>query len=734
MLLPKVSFIPALLLVLASQDASARPSVSPHRISLASLQSTNASPNSAPLQLMDGLTHDGILSITDIPSFKETKKAVMSHLHACIMSVGDDVPTQRFPDGTIRRSFATSTNRVDGPQPLKTLDHYKALAGDHGSESCARFRTHLSAFRSSVDRVTMQFAESLSAAMGALLPKPLVSPRNGVSNAGEYEDIKKVVDGGEHLEHFHSYQKAGAAGEETIEFHTDQGLFIAFTPGLIVSSNPSLDVELSDGFYVQGSDGEKILMQFTGDDDLVFMMGDGVNQFINDKLTDGKKALQATPHALTVPALEDVSKARVWYGRMVLPPMDAFIPSMGSTFGETRQVLVDSSPTGDMPLGVGCSSPNMKAFIDTSRNLDGEEEEPKCPDDELFCWFRCMALADHGIQTPTTCAERNLGLQCANPRLQVIPDGLKHGDYWPQCTNNTHITHPYTNYPEIPQPDEDICAGEWEEFSAKGDYDHMITVTVPEETAREGAIIVDTKLYWSIIESDDGMKKIKGRVAYSGPFGWLAVGFASPDGKHNGMNGGNIIMAKPGGNYSPVTGLDLGVEPSTGTYKIDENGSSHRHWSTPIDTEETRTTVSDYEVHNDGCFTALTFESDHINGQKFNVEGIDDMIWAGNGLDHFVGHHGRGGRARFTVDWKSGEMTYLTPEVKVEPIDIAVATADGDVHNDANGEYDDGHADGDGAGNANDEEVDAAENDGFVKKCVVGLFTSLVGATMMQYL
>ena len=279
MLLPKVSFVPSLLVVLATPRAWAHPVVIPHRVTFGSLLDANDGVGgNDPLLLMDGLTQDGVISVTDIPSFKETKRALMSHLHACIMSV-DDVPTQHFQDGTIRRSFATSTTNADGPQPIKSLDEFEALSNHSKSESCQHFRSHLSAFRSTVDLATRQFAERLSAEMGASLPKPLLSTRS--SNSADYEDIKQVVAGGVHLEHFHSYQKGGAVDDETtIEFHTDQGFFIAFTPGLIVSSDPSSEepLELSDGFFVQDSNGEKFMMEFTGGDDLVFMMGDGVNQ------------------------------------------------------------------------------------------------------------------------------------------------------------------------------------------------------------------------------------------------------------------------------------------------------------------------------------------------------------------------------------------------------------------------------------------------------------------------
>ena len=50
-----------------------------------------------------------------------------------------------------------------------------------------------------------------------------------------------------------------------------------------------------------------------------------------------------------------------------------------------------------------------------------------CADDEMFCWFRCMALTEE----TATCGERNLGLQCVDPRYLVVEDGKGHGDYFP---------------------------------------------------------------------------------------------------------------------------------------------------------------------------------------------------------------------------------------------------------------------------------------------------------------
>lgn len=369
---------------------------------------------------------------------------------------------------------------------------------------------------------------------------------------------------------------------------------------------------------------------------------------INNKLVDGHAGLRATPHALTLSFLED--EARVWYGRMVLAPNDAYFPGVAeSTFGEVRRFSMDSSLNGDIPVGIGCSSPNMKAVITTTRSLESHEGV-KCAEDELFCWWRCMALADHDLSFDS-CTERNLQVQCMNPRGQVLKDGEGHGDYFPECTNRTHDTHPVTDFPMIDQQDATVCTSEkWEEFIGADGYDHMVELTNPNGT--------ETYLLWSVVEDDSGNKKIKARLAFDNVFGWLALGFANvEDTVHNGMNGGSIIMAIPGGNYAADTGLDLAVDGSVATYKIDSENSAFRFWSTPIETGETKTTMAD--VEDTGCFTALTFESDHINGLKFNVNGTDEMIWGGNSNDIWMGYHGHAHRSRFTVDWNTGEMSFF---------------------------------------------------------------------------
>ena len=206
-------------------------------------------------------------------------------------------------------------------------------------------------------------------------------------------------------------------------------------------------------------------------------------------------------------------------------------------------------------------------------------------------------------------------------------------------------------YPEIEQQDPEVCTADlWTEFNSKDEYTH--TVSLKPEPTKPGP---DANLSWSIIEDEDGKKKLKARLTFNDVFGWLALGFANEfDTVHNGMNGGTILLALPGGEYSPVTGLDLNAGPSVGTYVIDGKDSAFRHW---IDTELVAEGAN--HEHTD-CFTALTFESDGIGDKAFNLEGSDQIMWAGNSKDYYVGYHSPFSRARLTIDWVTGDVEFFT--------------------------------------------------------------------------
>ena len=174
----------------------------------------------------------------------------MNHFAKCI--AGRDAAVS-FPDGTVRRSYAYGSD-------LPSTD------------ACRDFEESLNPFRSVVDSVLGMFASRLSSELGSSLMQPLLSGEHDE----EWNNVDEVVSSGETLDHFHSYQKLNVEEGKTIEFHVDQGLMLAFTPGLMMDTSGVTGV--SEGFYVREVNGEDYELVFDGSDDLVIMLGDGVNQ------------------------------------------------------------------------------------------------------------------------------------------------------------------------------------------------------------------------------------------------------------------------------------------------------------------------------------------------------------------------------------------------------------------------------------------------------------------------
>ena len=607
--------------------------------------------------LLDSLSSEGLVSITNVPDFAPLKRSMMQWLHTCIGDQGveaDHVLEMIQNDGTIRRSFASVTK----PGPNGEQDFVlKSEDKETLSPACVEFSNRLEGFRAKVADVTALFSKRLHAEMGSSYNVPLMDTKDG---SHSYDTIQNVVAAGDHLEHFHSYQKLQAASSslrvdkqnETIELHTDQGFFIAFTPGLMVSHDddkPDLDSPLweTEGFYIEKRDGSRVQVRFEAQDDLVFMMGDGVNQYINPKLEKDNlsqsRKLRATPHSVSLSSHDD-NQSRVWYGRMVLPPKDAFSKNDGKSYGEIRSLLTH---TNIAPGGLGCSTSNGSRALSSG----GHAGEDECEDGELYCWARCQSLAVHNADD---CAAQNLQLQCINPRDE-FSDGKAHGDYYPACSNTTAPVTPLPALDNFPQ-NASICTdSEWQSFAHSLEYEHEFDV------AR------NAKFLWSVKNGT-----VHGRLAFNGLFGWLALGLpnlAEGAGK-NGMQGASVLMATPGDNYSPVTGFDFTLDSKVAEYEIHPTESSYRHWQTPI-TGSSSNVESTIIV--DECFTSFKFEADGINSRSFNTDGTDSLLWAANGNDKFAGYHLRN-RARFVVNWSTGEASIYKKEV-IEPESISARTS-----------------------------------------------------------
>lgn len=592
--------------------------------------------------LLKELQDVGMVSITQIPNLKEMKNEALSWtLHSCAQesSVGR---SHKYPDGTVRRTLATHTI----PGGSAKLNHQT------DSTSCGKFDKAIVPFRAAVDDVTKLFATRLSLLLDNLSDFS-AAPLLMTEDRFPFSTVAEIVEHGEHLEHFHSYQhfdeRTPASDQHTIDFHLDQGLFLVFAPGRMTHQDASRPASLSTGFMIELPDGSPAIVDFDDDDDLVILLGDGVNQYINPHFSD-VEGFRALPHALSL-SKHSQDQARVWYGRMVLPPGSAVHPQHKKTFDELREDLIKASrmelgrdKDGDIDvLSLGCAS---------TSHIARQLEEMSCSADTLLCWHKCMSLAEFNV-SDDICSGQGKELFCINPRGQLW-DG-NHGDFFPGCaTNDTEIATPFPTLPSYPR-DADVCTNaSFAEFASLMPYENQINL------GAAGAIFL-----WNV---SDG--HVHGRLAFNGLLGYLAVGLANVGGAKNGMHGANILMAIPGGNYSAITGFDLSIDPSIQEFQIspDPEESSFRFWGVDNDvTAQSRHGGMFPELDITDCFSSFTFEAESINGVPFKLSGVDQLLWAANDIDSFAGYHGLN-RGRFSIEWASGQAKlYEADEEEAAP-------------------------------------------------------------------
>jgi hypothetical protein len=377
-----------------------------HRIAFDDLVKDTAF-GGARASFVDALKRDGVISVTGVPNLH--KQDTLATLHACALK-SKTTQEHEYHDGTRRRTMATHTV----PNGVQMMQH-------RAPDACESFEKASTAFRETVAQVTQIFSQRLASLLQH--DEPLLSTEQGY----EFETIEDVVEAGEHLEHFHSYQKHDASTtkeETTIDIHVDQGLFLVFSPALLVEDSKILGT-LDEGFYVGLEDGSRARAQFNDQDDLVFLLGDGVNQYINPSITNDV-TLRAAPHAVSMPVHKE-SQARVWYGRMVLPPFDALHPDHGQTFGSLRESNIQGEQKD-----LACSS-NMVA-----RQL----EESSCQGDTLFCWEKCMSPSEYNV-SEAICQEQGLNLNCTNEARELYVSG--HGQFFPGCIDIETAKEVYGN-------------------------------------------------------------------------------------------------------------------------------------------------------------------------------------------------------------------------------------------------------------------------------------------------
>ncbi len=370
--------------------------------------------NSNRMLMMDALQNAGMISVTSMPDiFQSSKQEMQSLMHACLSQSGSS-KTHVFDDGTQRTTLATHTLAGGHAQPiLATTTSSSSNNNIHDdNDDCTSFASASQVFRAHVDRVTRAFAQRLSELCHDIDDQNDVPPLLHTEQGFPFHTLFDVVDNGEHLEHFHDYQglvsmqdesssrnSASSAGasttktDTTIEWHKDQGLFLAFTPGVLIDHQQrGIVTQDLDGFYIELADGSRPMVQFDSQDDLVFLLGDGIHQMMNGENGNTESCLnkfRATPHALSMP-LHQQDQSRVWYGRMVLPPATAIHPKHDQTFGFLRQMLIEeSTTTTGIPnkeiMSLGCSGGSSAGYGGSQYGHARQLEETSCEEGTLLC-------------------------------------------------------------------------------------------------------------------------------------------------------------------------------------------------------------------------------------------------------------------------------------------------------------------------------------------------------------
>jgi len=275
-----------------------------------------------------------------------------------------------------------------------------------------------------------------------------------------------------------------------------------------------------------------------------------------------------------------------------------------------------------------------------------------------------MAHTDYQVsESICLSADSTYEIACINPRGQLAPNnGAAHGDFFLACADieTTPLETPYPSLDNYPRDDECSSEGKFKAFyESNTDYDHVDSLI-----GRDGA--ENAVLQWSV---DHDNNVFRGKLSFDGLFGWLSFGLAGPDDSpHPGMSGANVLLAKPGGNYSAVTGLDLSLGTDIGYYHVHDVESAFRHWqndsSGVVSIAKVRSTSDEdakLELIEEDCFTALVFEVSSFYGQALDFTGINKFVWAANEMDYYVGYHGAY-RGKIDIDFTGAGSSIAAEE------------------------------------------------------------------------
>ena len=319
--------------------------------------------------LQYALEVDGIVALTSIPGLSEIRNDCLVTLGKCY-----ELGLLR-EDKTLKVVLADGTTRV-----TLAMNHEELLHNQVEDYGCPGLGKKMSALQAVVDDAAQVFAKAMDATVLVKEQQPLFMAVDNPSFRS-YHNFSSVIDHGDHLDHFHVYEKPDGKDnilgeQEALERHTDQGLFVAIIPSISVKNGKPVSV--NDGFEIELPlpKGLTRLTLPNDGDAVLFMLGDGISNWIDKRAV---RSLRAVPHRLV---MQQTGIARAWFGRMFFPPKDAFIQKQRTTFEKLRMESVEHGAS-NVDYG-GCSNRHH-----VLRDLT----ESGCGVNEIYCWMACRSTS-----------------------------------------------------------------------------------------------------------------------------------------------------------------------------------------------------------------------------------------------------------------------------------------------------------------------------------------------------
>lgn len=326
----------------------------------------------------------GALQIVNIPNFAKARESALTPLANCF-DAKEAIASIAMPDGSKRVSAAAAS--------------FNGKAGEMNHE-CGESAKDL---RNIVDATTTQ----MFAAMDSMIPtgsKAIMQPN--------YKTFSDLMSHGDHLEHLHAYYATNdiSADSKTMNMHTDTGLLIAMTTGLIQGQ----DLTSASGLYLQLPTGEEVKVK-VADDSLIILMGEGANRWFSPVYGS---SFRAAPHSM----LADLQGkgSRSWYGKMFLPPENALIQTQGVNYGRYRYLEADASLksfvvpatlTQDL-LPSACSHTSSKSVL-ASNTLCVRSDNST----GVMCWMQCMSVVNITCGLEAVCMVPSTGAVVAGSAM-----------------------------------------------------------------------------------------------------------------------------------------------------------------------------------------------------------------------------------------------------------------------------------------------------------------------------